>query len=83
MSDYLTRQQIAAEYPVTADMLSRLAQSGPKRRNGLPPGPPMLRLSTRKIVYDRKAFEAWLADPWSAPANDPDPKRRGRPRKVE
>lgn len=83
MADFLTRRQIADIYPVTADMLSRLAQTGPKRRSGLPPAPPTIRLSTRKIVYDRERFEAWLADPWAAPANDAGPKRRGRPRKTE
>lgn len=83
MPEFLTRLEIAAEYPITADYLARLAQSGKKRRNGLPPSPPIIRLSARRIVYDRAKFEAWLADPWSAPANDAGARKRGRPRKTE
>lgn len=83
MPEFLTRLEIAAEYPITADYLARLAQSGKKRRSGLPPSPPIVRLSARRIVYDRAKFEAWLADPWSYAANDALPKRRGRPRKTD
>ena len=48
----LTRDDIAAEYGITRRWLELAALSGN--------GPPMTRISTRMVRYQRGAFEDWL-----------------------
>lgn len=89
--DYLTAEQVAAEYPVSATTLVRRRQSGG--------GPAYYSISNR-IYYRRADIEAWLESHKVAPAphrNVPaprpvaertpprqePPRRRGRPTKAE
>lgn len=83
LTRYLTRREVAALYPVSADFLARVAQKGDKRLPGLPPAPPSAVICGR-VVYERSSFEAWL-DGLIFGQNDNQSKRRGRgrPKKVE
>lgn len=49
----LSRDQIEAEYGLTRRWLEIAALNGG--------GPPMLKISSRMVRYQRGAFEAWLA----------------------
>lgn len=88
--DYLTAEQVAAEYPVSATTLVRRRQTGG--------GPAYYSISNR-IFYRRADVEAWLdshrvdpstrTKPGHAPVGErvsprPEPpRRRGRPTKAE
>lgn len=79
--DVLTRRQVAAQYPISVSHLARYTMEPDKRPNGLPPGPPVIRLG-RKVLYRRGDFDAWLASLAHQPALPAAPVTRGRPTKA-
>ncbi len=67
MTQYLTRRQVADQYPIGFSTLAKLAMGEC--------GPPYLKRG-RSVVYRRDQFEAWLDSHLHRKA-----RKRGRPRK--
>jgi hypothetical protein len=75
--EYLTRAQVAAEYPIS---LSYLEKAKPELG-----GPPVIRRG-RKVLLKRSSFEQWLDSHEQTAIPLPQmlvKRRRGRPTKVE
>ena len=72
MSQYLTRREVAEEYPISYSTLAHLAMEGK--------GPPYLRIG-KKAIYRVVDVERWIEGHQINSSVDM-PHRRGRPRSV-
>lgn len=70
---YLTRAEVAARYPISESFLEKAAMRNPRYD-----GPPLIRLTSRKVVYRACDVEEWLDSYLAEP-----PRRRGRPTNAE
>lgn len=72
MKAYLTRREVAQQFPISLSHLAHLACQG----RG-----PRYAVIGKHAVYRREDVENWIAGRMIAPASPEQPGRRGRPKK--
>jgi predicted DNA-binding transcriptional regulator AlpA len=73
-NEHLTLSETAEWLRCSARTLQRLLETGS--------GPPVIRLSERRLIFRHADLRAWLAKRIRGSSVLPQPRRRGRPRKL-